>query len=594
MRIDIDIDLKMIVPYPGVKTARDTIPFKRGDSDRVEVAYWRNLTRIDLEAGATGKLGMKELTKYDGDFVVSDLDWTKEADGDDFLYVFEPNFNTIQLNDLLGHDGAGQDTSDDEGYVDLMLEIEWNEGGKIGSTNTATARIHNDVIKGDEGVPADANPAYPTSQAVIDALAALPGKQTAPLPIADKEAAYALTGVAAGTVYKTEDTGQVMEYMGDLFPLTRDFDISDVGSPREAGANDDLWGRYLWDASVGEFTHEFDISRIDNSLPEVVDAQIYHDGINWILRASGGDGFTAPASPASVHPADVVGEWVSSGGPYQGTIDGVDNTKEEPETMPNNWKMDGVILVRDNNEKQLLTNLPDVQQVEIVEEGGRVERYSGNKSGDQTALWLNHPDFPLSTGPALPMSGHIRVSGESNSKPLYSSVTIDFITGDDLGFEVEHSGAKWEISDKFGGGVFWRQTDANDYATPDLVPAWTSIHANAQAKADLTTSMVTLLPEATESNWHTLKNTVYLTLHGDGASDYEFNGVTVGQYAIQGIGWVPVGERLVATKELTYQVTLVDGDSSYYHTSRVTPITVGFETTLPDVFPSGALVEMQN
>ena len=38
--------------------------------------------------------------------------------------------------------------------------------------------------------------------------------------IANKEAAYALTGVAAGTVYKTEDTGQVMEYLGggESFP----------------------------------------------------------------------------------------------------------------------------------------------------------------------------------------------------------------------------------------------------------------------------------------------------------------------------------------------------------------------------------------
>ena len=35
-----------------------------------------------------------------------------------------------------------------------------------------------------------------------------------PTPIADKATAYALTGVAVGTVYKTTDTGQVMEYMG--------------------------------------------------------------------------------------------------------------------------------------------------------------------------------------------------------------------------------------------------------------------------------------------------------------------------------------------------------------------------------------------
>ena len=37
---------------------------------------------------------------------------------------------------------------------------------------------------------------------------------SAPTPIADKATAYALTGVAVGTVYKTTDTGILMEYLG--------------------------------------------------------------------------------------------------------------------------------------------------------------------------------------------------------------------------------------------------------------------------------------------------------------------------------------------------------------------------------------------
>jgi hypothetical protein len=41
------------------------------------------------------------------------------------------------------------------------------------------------------------------------------GVDDAPTAVADKATAYALTGVAVGTVYETADTGQIMEYLGD-------------------------------------------------------------------------------------------------------------------------------------------------------------------------------------------------------------------------------------------------------------------------------------------------------------------------------------------------------------------------------------------
>lgn len=46
-------------------------------------------------------------------------------------------------------------------YVDLEGELERSEDGIITSTLTFTVRVFNDINKGTEGVPQDANPAYP-------------------------------------------------------------------------------------------------------------------------------------------------------------------------------------------------------------------------------------------------------------------------------------------------------------------------------------------------------------------------------------------------------------------------------------------------
>jgi len=58
--------------------------------------------------------------------------------------------------------------------------------------------------------------------------------------IANKEAAYALTGVAVGTVYKTEDTGQVMEYRGggESLPTSWQFNVTVDGGSKNAKLSD--------------------------------------------------------------------------------------------------------------------------------------------------------------------------------------------------------------------------------------------------------------------------------------------------------------------------------------------------------------------
>lgn len=172
MRLSVDISSNRIVSAPGIREAVRQVEFKRGDGQQIEVRFYNGLTRVDLANGATGKFGIKEAGKYDADFIVSDLDWTEsteDIDGTTYkVYTFEPNFNTTELNALLASGDA--DDSNDEAYLDAMLEIEWDEAGQLSSTQTVTARIHNDVIKGAEGVPTSGTPPYPPSQELADHL----------------------------------------------------------------------------------------------------------------------------------------------------------------------------------------------------------------------------------------------------------------------------------------------------------------------------------------------------------------------------------------------------------------------------------------
>lgn len=61
--------------------------------------------------------------------------------------------NASQLNNAAGWDNAPQLDS-----IDLIAELEWQLVGQITSSTTFTLRVFNDVNKGIEGVPTDANP----------------------------------------------------------------------------------------------------------------------------------------------------------------------------------------------------------------------------------------------------------------------------------------------------------------------------------------------------------------------------------------------------------------------------------------------------
>jgi hypothetical protein len=294
---------------------------------------------------------------------------------------------------------------------------------------------------------------------------ALAAKQLAPTSIADKATAYALTGVAVGTVYKTTDTGQIMEFIGT------------------------------------------------------------------------------------------------------------------DETSIYDWKMDGVIWVDENSDKLALTSLPDGQQVKVVNEGGRIERYNrdgqGLNNGDFKIL-VNHPDNPVINSMAINGIYTFTTNG-------YYENAAGIILGD------------WGDGTLvfYTGSTEWQSSTALS-ATPDLVSTWTAVSTAAQAYAAMTSDMVRRLP-----NWFAIKNTVYLTVQeGQFGGPFEFNGVTVGNLATVGVGWVPVCEVISVDVADMWYVHSIDGDTTVQNENQQTGtthvFTVGTNVVLPDSFPAGALVKISN
>lgn len=218
MRIVIDIDSNQTVLSPSNLQAAGGYSFKRADSARIEVQFAQAGVAIELATGATGKFMLKESGKFNSDPIVSDTTWAKEGTGTSTLYVFEPSFNTEELNDLLV-DGDIAETaadqtaryaltglelgdivkqSDDFTYwavkdvagldnaagwepaplkesVTLIGEVERVVSGARASSNTFTATVYSDVIRGDEGVPTSGPPDYPSSSEVFAIFPAVTG-----------------------------------------------------------------------------------------------------------------------------------------------------------------------------------------------------------------------------------------------------------------------------------------------------------------------------------------------------------------------------------------------------------------------------------
>lgn len=152
MLLFIDVDSQKLVQVAGSRAELTSVAFKRGDSARVEVQFVSGTVVQELSGTTiTGSFGLKESGKYDtASCIVGPASWTKEGTGTATKYVFEPDFATSALADLLEHGDA--DDTNDVVSVALMGEISWTIDGAIYSTQTFEAVVHNDVLKGGEGL----------------------------------------------------------------------------------------------------------------------------------------------------------------------------------------------------------------------------------------------------------------------------------------------------------------------------------------------------------------------------------------------------------------------------------------------------------
>ena len=388
--------------------------------------------------------------------------------------------------------------------------------------------------------------------------------------IADKATAYALTGVAVGTVYKTDDTGQVLESRGDSQNGKADFRF--VGNPQTSvsdGSNP-IPLDYFWDEALGKYA--------DSRPSAGYNSWVEYLGGRWVFGYQPYGYFESDPCASSVHPADATG-WAAFDNGYgigQGTIDGVGIYE------PRNWKHDDTILVYDNDEKQLLTNLPDTQQVEVVGEGGRIERY-GDNAGLATVFSISSAGSPMVSVVPADASGLYRWRADISKfqQQVVGAATLSYETD------------KWVLRGVFGGEDFTSALCASTVHPSEV--AWSTVSGTGTIDA------VTALPETMESNWFAIKNTVYLTVIDAAANGgFDVDGVTVASGTTQGIGWVPVGGYIssnvdpdVSSVHLRIEyINSVNAWANSQSSKRTFVTRTLNELTLPAIFPSGALVTL--
>lgn len=168
VNLHVDLETLQLIQGPGQRSAVAALRFKRGDAARLRVVF--------LESGVTPitigdpdeleiQIGIKPRNQFDHSYLAHCVDWSMPSEGDDTpTYECFLSFNTLQLNSALN---VGSESSEELSEITLMGEITWREGmGEHTSTRTFLVVVENDVNRGTEGVPNDANPFYPPPQGI--------------------------------------------------------------------------------------------------------------------------------------------------------------------------------------------------------------------------------------------------------------------------------------------------------------------------------------------------------------------------------------------------------------------------------------------
>lgn len=143
MRIYIDIDSRRILTTATRPATR--LEFKRRDNDAFEVQFLRAGAVQSLPVGTIARVGVKASADFAGEFLATDT-LSVTGTGADTVYRGAFNLNTTALEALFPTEPAS---------ITAMLEVQWMSGTSVGSSLTLPITIFNDVIRGDEGAPAD-------------------------------------------------------------------------------------------------------------------------------------------------------------------------------------------------------------------------------------------------------------------------------------------------------------------------------------------------------------------------------------------------------------------------------------------------------
>jgi hypothetical protein len=143
MRLYLEINTRKFLVAQGQTAVLNTINLKRRDFDELKIRFLDGKTPIALAAGATGQIGLKKQGQFSSSLLAYASLWTPVTTNGVTEYQFDINLNTELLNSEFAS------TND----VLCMLEVTWQYGNNIISSQTIQAKIFNDVLVGSEGYP---------------------------------------------------------------------------------------------------------------------------------------------------------------------------------------------------------------------------------------------------------------------------------------------------------------------------------------------------------------------------------------------------------------------------------------------------------
>jgi hypothetical protein len=166
VRLYVDLETLELIEGQGFRNPVTSLRFKRGDAAKLEVRFLSNGTtasEIGDPLALELQFGLKPRGRYDVGYLVHEAAWVLPATGATGpVYSCSPSFNTVELDSAMQ---VGSSTGTELSEIGLMGEITWREGsGQPTSTRTFLVIVENDVNRGTEGVPTDAEPAYPAPQ----------------------------------------------------------------------------------------------------------------------------------------------------------------------------------------------------------------------------------------------------------------------------------------------------------------------------------------------------------------------------------------------------------------------------------------------